>query len=164
MPQPKWLTDLSSKQRAVILTKAHAILLDYPFDDQSLLAQDLQRAAGTVWALKCACEQAIETESKASMIQLNANDETALNTATGGKCRIVYVNNVAYTNIAGLFALETGNYTPAQLRNLVKQWHHNGNTEYLALLKPIDFNGSWLYSVSGWDMMRERAQGRRKKA
>lgn len=96
------------------------------------------------------------------MIQIDASNHTARNTETGGVCEIVYIHGNAYTNIAGLLALEAGNYEPAKLRNLIREWHSNSRHSFIATMQPVNFNGSWLYMVNGWEIMRIRAMERKK--
>ena len=90
------------------------------------------------------------------MININPADNTALNTDTGQICAIVWIKGKAYTNAAGIVALEYGNFEGEQIRNILYTRQYRKSKPFFELVKPLDFNGDTIYLVSGWEQFRKK--------
>lgn len=89
------------------------------------------------------------------MITVNLQTNEALNTVNKSKCRVVFDHGNAYTNAAGIIALERDIYTSEQVANILYTRTHRKSKPFFNLVKPLDFNGEWLYLVSGWEQFRQ---------
>lgn len=89
------------------------------------------------------------------MITINRKKRTATNVSTGATCDIIFIDNEAYTDMAGLIALEYGWFASEQLRDIIKKRQKRGGGEGATLIKPIKINSSWWYSVEGWNLLRD---------
>jgi hypothetical protein len=83
-------------------------------------------------------------------IIINYRKETATNSDTGAACDIIHKCGTWYTNSAGLIALEKGVLKPENLRAILSMGKSRDSARFNELLKPLNFNDTWLYSILGW--------------